>query len=95
MKIKALRKVPVLFGEKIEHLEPGKSYDVGEEVGEALIRGGDAVKLAEESPAPALSRDAAITEALSSSRGPFRKRGKKNAGAAPMNKNAGSAPEDK
>jgi len=81
MKVKALNKVPVLIEGEVVNLEPGQQYDVSDDIGEALLRGLDAVQVAEapvKAPAPEQVKPQ-----------------KKNAGKAPANKNAGKAPEDK
>jgi len=50
MKVKALKKVPVLIDGEIINIEPGKEYEVPAEAGEALLRGGDAEAVAEVIP---------------------------------------------
>jgi len=89
MRIKALNKVPVLINGEVVHMQPGEQYDVPEAVGEDLLRGNDAVTVAEEkkSASPAVAEDHEVEK-------PGKRQGK-NAGRAPQDKNAGAAPEDK
>lgn len=79
MQVKALKKVPVLLAGESVQLVPGELYTVSDEIGDALLRGGDA-EIVPEAPAK-------VEEAPVHSR--------KDACQAPSNKNAGRAPKDK
>jgi len=94
MKVKALKKVPILVGEEVVHMEPGEEYEVTADVGDALLRGGDAARVAEEAVKVPVEVEAEIQSAIEEENMPGKSQ-RKNAGRAPMNKNAGKAPEDK
>lgn len=94
MKVKALKKVPVLIDGEIVNIEPGNEYEVTAEVGDALLRGGDAACVAEEAVKVPVEVEAEIQAAIEEENMSGKSQ-RKNAGRAPLNKNAGKAPEDK
>ena len=93
MKIKAMSKVPVLLDGAVVYTTPGQVYDVPDDIGEALLRGKDAVKVAEapSRPEPVKQEESDLTPKPKKRT----RRSKKNLGATPENKDAGPSPEDK